>query len=142
MFWECSADVHNYAFSSMVSRNRSDEIMGYLHLIDSASLDPNGKFSKVRLLLDKVNEQCLSNYLPEQTVSIDESIVPYFGGHGCKPFMKNKPAKFQYKIWVAANPLGYDIEFYPYIDKDDIFNPGFGLGGSVVDKLTDQIIIS
>ena len=84
MFWECSADVHNYAFSSMMSRNRFDEIMEYLHLIDSASLNPNDKFSKVRLLLDKVNEQCLSNYLPEQTVSIDESMVPFFGRHGCK----------------------------------------------------------
>ena len=46
-----------------------DEIMKYLHLADNTSLDPNDKFSKVRHLLDKLNEQYLSNYLPEQTVS-------------------------------------------------------------------------
>ena len=56
MFWECSADVYNDAVFSMMSRNRFDEIMNYLHLADSTSLDPNDKFSKVRPLLDKLNE--------------------------------------------------------------------------------------
>ena len=69
---------------------RFDEIMKYLHLADNTSLDPNDKFSKVQPLTDKLNEQCLSNYLPEQTVSIDESMAPYFGRHGCKQFVKNQ----------------------------------------------------
>ena len=47
MFWECSADVHKDAVSSLISRNRFDEIMKYLHLVDNTSLDPNDKFSKV-----------------------------------------------------------------------------------------------
>ena len=138
MFWECSADVHNDAVSSMMSRNRFDEIMKYLHLADNTSLDPNDKFSKVRLLLDKLNKQCLSSYLPEQTVSIDKSMVPYSGRHGCKQFMKNEPVKFGYKLWVAATPLGYAIQFYLYMGKDDLFDLDLRLGGSVVDKLTDS----
>ena len=47
MFCECSADVHNDAVYSMMSKNRFDEIMKYLHLVDNTSLDPNFKFSKV-----------------------------------------------------------------------------------------------
>ena len=46
MFWEYSADVHNDAVSSMMSRNRFDEIMKYLHLADNTSLDPNDKFTQ------------------------------------------------------------------------------------------------
>ena len=76
MFLKCLAHVHNDAVSSMISSNRFDEKMKYLHLANNTSLDPNDKFSKVRPLLDKLNERCLSNYLPEQTVSIDESMVP------------------------------------------------------------------
>ena len=82
----------------MMSRNRFDEIMKDVHLSDNSSLDPNEKFSKVRPLLDKLNEQCLSNYLPQQTVSTDESVVPYFGRNGCMQFMKNNPVKFGYKL--------------------------------------------
>ena len=66
-------------------------------------------------------------------------MVPYFGRHVCKQFMKNKPVKFGYKLWVAATPLGYAIQFYPYMGKDDFFNPDLGLGGSVVDKLMDSL---
>ena len=91
LFWVCSADVHNDVVSSMMSRNRFNEIMKYLHLADNTYLDPNDKFSKVGPLLDKLNKQCLLNHLPAQTVSIDESMVPYFGRHECKQFMKNKP---------------------------------------------------
>ena len=138
MFWECSADVHNDAVSSIIPRNRFDEIMKYLHLADNISLDPNDKFSKVRPLLDKLNEQCLPNYPPEQTVSIDESMVPYFGRHECNQFMKNKVVKFGYKLWVAAALLGYATEFYPYMGKD-FFDSDLRLRGSVVDKLTNSL---
>ena len=89
-------------------------------------------------MLNKLNEQCLSNYLPEQTVSIDELMVPYFGRHVCKQLLKNKPVKFGYKLWVAASPLGHPIQFYLYTGKDDIFDPDLGLGESVIDKLTDS----
>ena len=114
--------------------------MKYLYLANNTSLDPNDKFSKVRPLLDKLNEQCLSNYLPEQTVSIEKSMVPYFGRHGYKQFMKNNHVKFGYKLWFAATPLGYAIQFYPYMDKDNFFDPDWGLGGSLVDKLMDSFL--
>ena len=139
MFWECSADVHNNAVSSMMSRNRSDKTMKYLRLADNTSLDPNDKFSKVRPLLDKLKELFLSNYLPEQTVRVDESVAPYFGRHGCKQFLKKKPVKFGYKLWVTPTPLRYSIQFYPYKSKDDFFDPDLGLGGSQVDKLTNSL---
>ena len=139
MFWKCSDDVRNYAVSSMMSRNKFDEVMIHIYLADNTSFVPNDKFSKVVPLLDKLNEQCLSNYLPKQTVSIDESMVPYFSGHGCKQFMKNKPVKFGYKLWVVATPLGYAIQIYPYMGKDNFFDPDLGLGGSVVDKLRDSV---
>ena len=113
--------------------------MKYLHLAGNTSLDPNDKFSKVRPLLNKLNEQCLSNYLPEQTVGINESMAPYFGRQGRKPFMKIKLVKFECKLWVPATPLGYAIQFYRYMGKDNFFNPDLGFGGSVVDKLMDSL---
>ena len=65
--------------------------------------------------------------LPEQMVSVDESMFPYFGRHGRKEFMRNKQIKFGYKFWVAATPLGYAIQFYPYLGKDDNYDPNLGL---------------
>ena len=94
---------------------------------------------KVRPLIDELNEQCLANYLPEQSVTTDESMVPYFGRHSCKQYMRIKPIKFGYKFSVAATPLGYAIQFYLYAGKDENYDSNLGLGGSVVATLAEKL---
>ena len=66
-------------------------------------------------------------------------MIPYFGRHVCKQFMKYKPVKLRHELWDAATPLGYAIQFYSYMGKDDFFHQDLGVGGSVVDKLTDSL---
>ena len=91
--------------------------MQNLYLADNSNLDKEDKFAKVRPLIDKLNEQCLANYLPEQSVSVDDFMVPYFGLYGCKQYMGNKPLKFDHKFWVAATPFDYAIQVYPYAER-------------------------
>ena len=90
-------------------RNRFDLIMQNLHLADNANLDQNDKFAKVRKLIKYMNDYCLNNFLPEQTISIDESMIPYFGRHGTKQYIHGKPIKFGYKMWLP--PLVAGIAF-------------------------------
>ena len=95
--------------------------------------------SKVSPLFKMINESCLQNFIPEKNVSIDESMVPYYGRHGCKQYIQNKPVKFGYKLLVAASPLGYAIQFYPYAGKGDNYNKDIDLGGSVVMALMSKL---
>ena len=143
MYWEHNEETHNTTISSLLSRKRFDEIMQNLQLAANSNLDKGDKFVKVRLLIDKSNEQCYANYMPEQSVSIDESMVKYFSRHGCKQYMRNKPVKCGYKFWLATTPLGYAIQFYPYAGKDENYDSNLELGGSVVatlaEKLTSQV---
>ena len=108
-------------------------------LADNSNLDKEDKFAKVRPLLDKLNEQCLAKYLPEQSVKIDESMVPYFGRHGCKQCMRNKPIICGHKFWLAATQLGYTIQFYPYAGKDENYDSNLGLGDSAVATLAEKL---
>ena len=94
MYWEHNENTHNTTVSSLLSRNRFDEIMQNLYLADNSNLDKEDKFAKMRPLTNKLNEQCLANYLPKQSISIDESMVPYFGRHDYKQYMRNKPVTF------------------------------------------------
>ena len=102
--------------------------MQNLNLADSSTLDPNVNFRKVSPLIKNLNEQCLLKY-------IGQSMVPYFGRHGGKQFMRNRPVKFGDKFWVAATPLGYVTKLYPYMGKDENYDPTIELGESVVSKL-------
>ncbi|KAF2901515.1 hypothetical protein ILUMI_04673 [Ignelater luminosus] len=46
-------------------------------------------------------------YTPvSEDMSVDESIIPYFGRNGCKQFIRGKPIRFGYKAWVLAQPFG------------------------------------
>ena len=106
MYWEMCLDSRNTIVASLFTRNRFLNVLQYLHLADNNNLNPSDKFSKVNPLLRMMNESCLENFIPEKNISIDESMVPYYGRHGCKQYIQNKPVKFGYKLWVAATPLG------------------------------------
>ena len=40
---------------------------------------------------------------------------------------------------VAATPLGYAIQFYPYAGKDETYDSDLGLGSSVVATLAGKL---
>ena len=83
-----------------------EESKQFLHLADNESLDKTDRFAKVRPLFDAVNKQCVAHHKPEQYLSVDESIVLYFGKHGAKQYIYGKPIKFGYKLSVQEKPLG------------------------------------
>ena len=52
--------------SNQLELHDLSDLMIYPYLANNTSFVPNGKFSKVQPLLNKLNKQCLSNYLPEK----------------------------------------------------------------------------
>ncbi|KAK9711703.1 Transposase IS4 [Popillia japonica] len=91
-------------------------------------------------LLKFIGILCLSGYhsLPQTqlmvftfNLSVDEQMVPYFGRHSCKMYIKGKPVRFGFKLWCLCSSDGYLYKFVPYAgasaDKTTV-----GLGGGVV----------
>jgi Transposase IS4 len=138
MYWEAQGDVHNSMVSAAMSRNRFSSIISNIHFANNNNLEETDKFGKVHPLLDHTNAACLANFHPEQVLSVDESMVPYFGRHGAKQYIHGKPIKFGYKMWVLATHLGYVIKFYPY-QGSGTTDKVLGLGGSVVTSLTSDL---
>ena len=65
-------------------------------------------------------------------VSIDESMIPYFGRHPTKQFIRGKPLRWGYKAWVAADPRGYAYNIDVYQGKrsgQHNSHATYGLGG-------------
>ena len=57
---------------------------------------------KLQPLFNTIDKHC---YQPNQRVSVDKSIVPYFDKHGAKQYIYRKAITFGFKLWVMANPL-------------------------------------
>ena len=139
MYWKRREDSQNRMVTALMTKNEFEECKQFLHLADNKSLDKTDRFAKVRPLFDAVNKQCVAYYKPDQHLSVDESMVPYFGKHGAKQYIHGKPIKFGYKLWVLAKPLGYCVQFCPYAGKDTQLDEygdiGLEVGGTVVAHL-------
>ncbi|KAG5870172.1 hypothetical protein JTB14_032464 [Gonioctena quinquepunctata] len=71
-------------------------IMRFLHCADNTKLDPTDKMTKLRPLIDQIKKCFLKNYLPEQNMAYDESMIEYFGKHGFAiPVPKERQLGFQ-----------------------------------------------
>jgi len=132
MYWEQAADCHNQVAAILMTRNRFDEVMRYMHLADNNRLNKDDKFAKLRPLFDSLNKSFLARFCHESHLSVDESMVPYFGHHGCKQFIRGKPIRFGYKLWCLNTTLGYLVQFQAYQGKGSVTDQQLGLGGSVV----------
>ena len=104
MYWERRDDRHDLLVSPMMSKNEFEECKTYLHVGDNNNLDMADRFAKLRPLSNSIYQQCLLNYQPTQHISVDESMMPYFGRHGAKQYIHGKPIKFGYRLWVMATP--------------------------------------
>ena len=63
---------------------------------------------------------------------MDEQMVPYFGRHSCKMYIKGKPVRFGFKVWCLCPSLGYLFNSIPYVGKDEAIDKEMGLGAGVV----------
>ena len=142
MYWSADSDLRNQAICDVMSRIEFEKILRFFHLANNDALTAGDKFSKVRPLFDFVNERCLKYFPRTQHLAIDESMVPYYGHHGTKQFIKGKPIRFGYKIWCCCTPEGYLVQLEPYQGAQVSINDEhkeLGVGGGVVMRLISQL---
>ena len=109
-----------------------------MHFADNLKLTPGNKMSKISPLYDIMNKNLVQFDIFHSLVSIDESMVPYFGRHSAKMFIKGKPIRFGYKIWCICGNDGFPY-MKVYQGKEDN-SESLPLGTRVVNDLLDVII--
>ncbi|KAE8289462.1 Chimeric ERCC6-PGBD3 protein Chimeric CSB-PGBD3 protein [Larimichthys crocea] len=118
LLWSDDYDVSNTAVKDAMWRNRFDEIMSSVHLVDNMKItaDP---FFKVRPLFKHLND--INNAIPiAEHVAVDEMMIEYFGRHGCKQFIRGHPME-------------------PYVGSHThLVETGLGQGPSVVLGLAEK----
>ncbi|KAK6171775.1 hypothetical protein SNE40_018207 [Patella caerulea] len=101
-----------------MSRNRFCEIKKYIHLANNEGINVNDKAAKVRPFIDSINQGLVQFGVFSKDLSGDEQMVPYFGKHSAKMFMRNKPVKFGYKFWILASTQGFPYKIDLYCGKE------------------------
>ena len=139
MFWEKKEDTGNLLVRKAMSRNTFDDVMRYTHFADGRKPKPDDRFWKVRPLFDAINHAAEKYVEKTEFVSVDESMVKYFGPHPLKQFMRGKPTRFGFKVWVLATSAGELIRCEPYGgSKTKLSNYGLGQGPDVAYGLVED----
>lgn len=140
LYWDTGMDTHHPGVAAAMSRNRFEEILRYFHISDNNNLDVTDKYTKIRPLWKHLNAKWLEYFPGDPYISIDESMVRYFGRHGAKQHIQNKPIRFGFKVWSMCTRLGYMIQGEPYQGAaTGNTHPHLGCGGSVVMNLVKKL---
>ena len=114
-YWNTKWPFYNESFSAIMSGRRLKRLMKFFHLND-VEKQPNrtshdcDKIYKIRPFLDLVVKAFQSVYIPNQELSVDESIIGY---KGRLLWIQYIPKKSQaYVLADAKNGYVYNFKLY------------------------------
>lgn len=133
-YWSTAEDLSNNIVPKIMSRKRFRDLKTYFHIVDNLNLQP-GKVAKIEPFYDHLTAQFVKvGGVFSENLSIDESMVPYYGHHSCKMFIRGKPIRFGYKVWMLCCPAGYPFSMQIYTGAKEKDGPQYNvpLGTRVV----------
>lgn len=138
-YWSNSPDLGVPIVSETMSNKRYHVLKKYLHLADNQNLQSGDKVAKVTPFYNLLNENLVQFGVWHSDLSVDESMVPYFGRHGIKMFIKGKPIRFGFKLWVLCGVDGFPYCMKIYVGKE-IGTNADPLGTRVIEHMVDVIL--
>lgn len=117
-YWSNSPDLGMQLISETMSNKRYHVLKKYLHLADNQNLLSGDKVAKVSPLYSMLNDNLVQFGVWHADLSVDESMVPYYGRHGIKMFIKGKPIRFGFKLWALCGVDGFPYCMKIYVGKE------------------------
>jgi DNA excision repair protein ERCC-6 len=118
LYWSTSEDMNIEIVQQTMSRNNFFKIKQFFHLMDNTTIKSGDKLAKISPFYEYLIERSTQFGVFHEVLSIDESMVPYYGNHSCKMFIRGKPIRFGYKVWMICSSNGYPYNMQIYCGKE------------------------
>lgn len=135
MYWSSQDGLRMDLIADAMPYNRFTEIKRYIHFADNSNQSNTviDKYCKVRPVLDILHQSFHAATSTSEHVAIDEMMMPFKGKSYPRQYLKSKPKKWGFKIWVQASTSGYVHCFEMYQGASNSKRTEFGpIGDTVV----------
>ena len=139
-YWSTQPDMRVNFVSDVMTLKRYEKIRQMLHFSNNEDIQPEqDRACKIRPIINHLNIAFQHALGPDLHQSIDERMVKFKGHNMMKQYIKNKPIKWGFKLWIrAGSSNGYVYEIDPYTGRKLL--PEVCLGESVVLSLSKSLI--
>ncbi|XP_066517970.1 piggyBac transposable element-derived protein 4-like [Hoplias malabaricus] len=131
-YWRADSVWQTPFVRRVMGRDRFQAISWSFHISDPDTDSENykkkgtegyDKLAKIRPLMESIKISCKSFYHPRRYLSVDERMVPTKAKNGLKVYLKSKPHKWGYKLFVLCDSTnGYTCDFSVFTGKDPCTN--------------------
>ena len=150
-YWSTNPLLKGSIFNSVMSRNRFQSILQFLHFADNSQFDPNDpdrdRLYKVRPVVDYLVNKFKTVYIPEDHISIDEELLLWKGNLSFKQYIPMKRARFGIKMFSLCENSGYLWNSFVYLGKEPNRNYDdpqlvrrLGKSGAVIPRLMETLL--
>ncbi|XP_017312676.1 piggyBac transposable element-derived protein 4 [Ictalurus punctatus] len=141
-------NIFSIAFPrTVMTRDRYRTISWNVHMSDPDEDQENDirrgtpqydRLFRVKPLMDRIREACKTFYHPQRNLTVDERMVATKAKTGMTQYMKRKPTKWGFKLFVMADSSnGYTVDFAVYTGKDSSYT-GHGISYDTVMSFMDH----
>ena len=135
--WSTSKAQHLTRLHDLMTCQRFELIGCFLHVVTPEEEEQMGedRLRKLRPFVEIIKANCSNYYQPLQQLSVDERMVKSKCRSHMIQYMKDKPTKWGFKVWVIADISGYTCDFNIYTGKGSTPSSEQGLSFDVVMEL-------
>lgn len=116
-YWSTHEDLCIPIVSTVMPRNRFRMLKKYFHLVDNTQLEAGDKLGKIAPFYDEIGKHFRKFGFFHENLSIDDSMVPYYGHLSAKMFIRGKSNRFGFKVWMLCSANGYPYAMSIYSGK-------------------------
>ncbi|KAM9296217.1 piggyBac transposable element-derived protein 4-like [Gastrophryne carolinensis] len=128
-YWDTQSILATPLFPAIMSRNRYEILLRFLHFNDNTTAIPRGqpghdRLHKLRPLINSLSERFAEVYTPSQNLSIDESLLLFKGRIIFRQYIPSKRARYGIKFYKLCDSVtGYTKFFRIYEGRDTHLDP-------------------
>lgn len=116
-YWSKSPLLHSDAVSNAMTEKEFSRIRSQLKFAKSAEKNLNDPIWRIRIFAEEFRKQLQQFGFFSSNMSVDESMIEFYGRLSIKQFMPLKPIRFGIKMWSLCTVSGFLLDFDIYCGK-------------------------